>query len=488
MNRREALGTLGMASAHTLLWAFGCHSAPRTVQHVAQSGGAVRTWLHDAISALRGAGLDAPHALAVTRRRTTAAIDVLGNGVSRGRGDGVVLSVRDRDGTAREHATSDLSADGVADAVQTLIGRSGGAPKRVDFGRPRVWNAGGVNLEDGVLLARVEAMATRDDALSSRIVYQAASIDIDDAIVWSVAPGQDLEQRLVRVRRAAMRVAWNGTRPVVSEVARAWSGSIDDQELAPGEIAGATRAALLLMTPTPFEDGDYGIVLSPDVAAAIVDAAVDALLTSAAMRRPEVARRLAIGASVASPLLTLVDDPTADGAYGGFHFDDEGELAAPVLLLDRGHVVGRLGDRAGVIAGVATVAGRGRRPGLVGRVAPAASHLKLAPGEGDREKLLEDGFILEGALGAVVDPASDRLVVAVARAKELHGGKLTGRVFADVELVGDLASVLASVQAASKETATLGVRDDIDGLPRWRSVETPWLRARGRLRARRTTA
>jgi TldD protein len=481
------LGTFGVASAQTLLWALGCHSAPKGVQHVVGNAGAVRTWLHDAVAALRGAGLDSPHALAVSRRRTTAAIDVLGSGVSRGRGDGVVLTVRDKDGTAREHATSELSADGVADAVQALIARSVGAPARVDFGKPQVWNAGAAELDDGVLLARVEQMAVRDDALSSRIVYQAAAIDIDDAHAWSVAPGHDLEQRLVRVRRSATRVAWNGTRPIVSDVARAWIGGIDDQDLSTAEIGDATRAALLLMTPGTFEDGEYGVVLSPEVAAAIIDAAVDALLTSSAARRPEVAKRLAIGAHVASPLLTLVDDPTAEGAYGGFHFDDEGELAAPVLLLDHGHVVGRVADRGGVIAGLAAAAGRGRRPGLLGRVEPAASHLKLAPGDGERDQLLADGFVLDGALGAVVDPASDRLVVAIARAREVRGGRVTGRVFADLELVGDLATVLASVQAASKQTATLGVRDEVGGLPRWRSIETPWLRARGWMRGRRST-
>jgi len=50
-------------------------------------------------------------------------------------------------------------------------------------------------------------------------------IDIDDATVWSVAQGRDLEQRLVRVRRSITRVAWNGTRPIVSEASRGWTGT-----------------------------------------------------------------------------------------------------------------------------------------------------------------------------------------------------------------------------------------------------------------------
>lgn len=468
------LGAVGAASASTLLWAFGCRAPQTGVAHAVASGGQVRTWLHDAISALRGAGLASPHALAVTRRRTTAALDVLGAGVARSRSDGVVLSVRDGDGAVRELVTSELSADGVADAVQTLIGRALGAPARGDFGKPQVWPAAGIELDDGVLLARVETMAGKDDAVSSRIVYQAASIDIDDATVWSVAPGKDLEQRLVRVRRAAIRVAWNGTRPVVSEIARAWTGGLDDHELTGRELGDATRAALQLFTPGSIDDGEYALVLEPSVVAPIVDAAVSALLTSTAARRPEVAKRFAIGATAAASAVTLVDDPSTAGAYGGYHFDDAGELAAPVTLIDRGSVAARLA--------------RGVRAGHLGIAEPAASHLAIAPGELERDRLLDDGYILEGALGAVVDGASGRLVATIARARELRGGKLTGRVFADVELVGDVGALLASIHGASRETEVIALREELDGRPRFRSLAMPSLRVRGRLRTRRSAA
>ena len=65
---------------------------------------------------------------------------------------------------------------------------------------------------------------------------------------------------------------------------------------------------------------------------------------------------------------------------------------------------------------------------------------------------------------------------------------ITGRVFADVELVGEVATVLASIVSVSAETAQVAFRDEADGLPRWRSMEAPWLRMRGRLRTRRSVA
>jgi hypothetical protein len=80
------------------------------------------------------------------------------------------------------------------------------------------------------------------------------------------------------------------------------------------------------------------------------------------------------------------------------------------------------------------------------------------------------------------------VVVAVQRALEVQRGQRTGRAYADIELVGDLTTLLGSITDATQATRVIGLRDDRDGLPRWRSIEAPWLRARGLVRARRSQA
>jgi predicted Zn-dependent protease len=469
------LASLGVASAQAALWACGA-PATQVRRRATDVNPEIRTWLRDAVATLRGAGFSAVHVLATSRLRTTAAVDVLGAGVARGRCDGLVITVRERDGAVREQVGNDLSRAGIAAAVKVLA--PSGRAASVDFGRaPAPFATPSPDpdlLSDGQILARASTLAMRDRELSSRIVYSAAVIDIDDSRVWSVAPGRDLQQRIVRVRRSITRVAWNGTRPIVSEAARAWAGGIDDQDLDDSELVAAREGALALMTPRAFEDREYPFALDPAVAASVVDAAIQALLTSTAARRPEVAQRLAIGARIAPPLVTLVDDPAAPGAYGGFAFDDAGEPARAVTLIDGGTIAARLA--------------RPRRPGNVGRVEPMPSHVRLAPGTIDQDALLDEGFTLEGPLAAIVDPAADRVVIAAARVRERSGGKRTGRMFADIELVGELSKLLGSLTALSKQTKTIGIRDDIAGQPRWRSIEVPWLRGRGMLRARRGPA
>lgn len=472
-NRREVLGSLGVASASTLLLALGCGApAPAKRPTAPQVSTQVRAWLRDAVARL-AAVYPSVHALGVRRQRVTAAIDTGGMGVARSARDGVVLTVRDARGLTREQLTGDLTEAGVLAAVRALVGKSRTrAP--VEFGRERPAVASPTPVDEYALRNRAGQIMRADTSNSSRIVYAAALIDVDDITVWSVAPGHDRESYVRRVRKQATRAAWNGSQPVVSEVARGWTGDLDDQQLTTDDVTTASRHALQLMTPGAFADGERTVVLEPSIVAAIVDAAVRGLFTGSAARRPEVARRLAPGAPLVAPALTLVDDPTARGAYGGVPFDDRGAPSHATTLLDAGRVAGRLEAV--------------RRRGHVGPLEAAASHLILKAGAVPAVQLFDEGLLLEGATTAVFDPSSDQIVIAAARARELKAGSETGRVFADVELVGSLGSLLGAVTGVAAETGTFAMRDDRGGEPSWRSLVTPWIRSHGLVRARRSIA
>jgi predicted Zn-dependent protease len=509
--RREVLGALGAASGGALLWALGCGGARPLAPRAPQVSGEVRTWLHDAVARLAAAH-PFVHALAVSRRRTTCARDVLGTGTAHQRADGVLLTVRGRDGAWRDHAIAELSRDAVDAAARALDAPA--QPRAIDFGPAPATPAEPPPVDDRDLAQRLDHLLDNllgaDAALAPRLIYTAAAIDIDDAIVWSVSPGRDLEQRLVRIRQTAVRAASSGNRAVVRAADRAWSGGLDDQLLTPDELTAAGESALEVLTPGRFDDGERSVVLDPSVAAIVLDAAARGLFTADAARRPEVARRLAGSSSAgaipdagrggptapadasrrptggdagarpfASPLLTLIDDPTVAGAHGGFAFDDEGEPAAPLTLLDAGRIAARLATRADG----ASSAGRGRRPGHLGPLTAAPSHLRLVPGTSDLRQLYGDGFILEGGLDAVLDPAGDRIRVACARARELVAGKTTGRLYADVELVASLPALLSAVDAVASSPSTFAPPG-----PLWRSISTPALRTRAFVRAVRSRA
>jgi predicted Zn-dependent protease len=470
VNRREILGGLGVASASTVLWALGCSGTQKPTSVVAEAVAdrdSVRAWLRDAVSRLR-AVFPTVHALAVERLRSTAASDALGTGLAHARRDGVVLVVRDEAGMWREQVTSDLSKRGVANAVRALVGTSKKSMS-VDFGPVPPALEAPKPFSDAELRNRVEAITRK--RVDSRVVYGVSLYDIEDTWLFSIAPGRDLETRARRVRQSVIRAAWNGPGPVVGTVERGWVGKlVDPRALGEADAERATEFALEMMTPAAFPDGRHTLVLDPSVTASLVDTGTRALLSTSAARRPEVKRGIALGATVASPLLTLVDDPTTRGSYGSFAFDDEGEPAAPLTLIDKGRLVGVLGDRAG------GGRGRGLRAGHVGAVEPSPSHLRVVAGSTPHGDLRDDGFLIEGGLGAVVDPGTTRVVIAAARARVIKGGKPTGHVYPDVELVGDLGLLFGSVTGVSSDAQVFDIRDERDGEPRWRSVEAPWLR------------
>jgi predicted Zn-dependent protease len=473
VNRRELLR--GTASASALLIAFGCGGASQNLRRKDEVSADVRAWLRDAVELLAGT-FPTVHALAVSRRRTTGARDVLGRGVARSQRDAVVLAVTDARGKRREQVTSELSEEAIAAAARAL-----GTGKRKSLAPipapPRPPSP--KMLVDAEIHERLDVIAALDKTEDSRIVYAATLLDIDDVTVWSISPGHDREQRTVRIRTRLLRVAWNGTRPVVTERELAWTGGIDDRAFDAEAVNAVSRTALQIMTPGAFDDRVYSVVLDPGVTATLVDAGVRALFTTTAARRPEVGKSLALGATLAAPAIHLTDDPTQRGAYGGFQFDDEGELAAAQPLVAEGRVVGMLSDHAG------GGRGRARRPGHVGPIGPAPSHLRIAPGTVPQKSLRGDGLIIEGGIAASVDPSTSRAVVVAARARELRGGEPTGRVFADVELVGELRQLLEAVDGVAAETATVAYRDEHAGEPLWRSIEAPWLRTKALVRGRR---
>lgn len=471
-DRREFLAALGVGSASSLMFAFGCGARTAPPRAPAQRVADVRGWLRDAVGKL-AAVYPAAHALAVTRSRTTAAIDVLGIGVARARRDGVVLSVRDAKGMWREHVTADLSQRGIETAVRVLGGAR--SAKQLDLPVPPP-PLDLQEIDEQELKNRLGATQRGDlSVTSSRIVYAAALIDIDDVDVWSVSPAHDRQQRARRIRNRATRAAWAGNRPQIDEVENGWVGNLGDKNalLTDDDVIAAATKALQQLTPGRPTEGEANVVLEPGVVASVIDVAVRGLLTSSAMQRPEVARRLASGATL-SPLLSLADDPLAPGAYGSIAFDDEGEPAARVPLLDAGKVVGRLT--------------RGTRAGHVGALDVAPSNLVLSPGTLARSQLMADGWLLEGRVSVAYDPASDRVVLTVARARELKNGSDTGRVFANVELAGELATLLARVDGVAADTHTTILREDVGGEPRWRTISAPWLRTRGFVRAGRGIA
>jgi TldD protein len=152
------------------------------------------------------------------------------------------------------------------------------------------------------------------------------------------------------------------------------------------------------------------------------------------------------GATVSTPGLNLVDDPTRFDLPGGFDFDDEGEKAEPVTLIGDGRFEAFLCDREGGRR-LGRPAGRGRRATWSRAPLARLSNLVVAPGSTDPEELeasVDHGLAVTRIGSATVDPVSFRMVLRVERGWEIRRGRRR-RALAPCELTGNVLEALANL-------------------------------------------
>lgn len=476
-SRRRLLRALGIGAASTIAWACGGHRGPGV--------SAPTSALDDVAERLavlggRLAGLG--RVQVVVHRHVVATADAGGAMIRDESMTRALAHVVDAHGRHLERSTSGA---GVAELARVVDGVRGARPPAVltralpaqvdraysDADDPRRAIATAWLDQARALLARA------DNAGSSRVVYRAGYVEIDDSEIWSAGDHAVRHQRLVRARAGVLFVAWTDGRLVsaVAEVAAPIGLAIVDR-LDRDTIAAAAVRALEPMTPGEGPRGDTAIVIDPSVVAGLCDRGLAQLLTTAAAQRGEAA---AAGAWQLGAAVDIVDDARAAG-YGGYAFDDDGHAAAEVALV-------RGGRRVGLLGGTAAAPAQQRRPGHVGRGCTAPAQLVIGSGTRPAAALVGDidhGYLLEGAGPTQLDRGRWEIAIPIARARRIEHGRRTGHVYGDLELRGAVPALLGAVTGASAEVGEVAWRELADELPVWRSARAPWLATQGTLVAR----
>jgi len=181
-----------------------------------------------------------------------------------------------------------------------------------------------------------------------------------------------------------------------------------------------------------------------------------------------------LGERVASPLITVLDDPTlstlygsyqyddkqrdpsltlgATKLYGSYQYDDEGTKAKPVVLIEKGILKDFLYDRYQALKWGKTSNGRGRRESFRHIPIPRMSNTFIAKGETPAEEIiksLDKGLLVKKMGGGEVNPLTGDFVFEVREGYYVEGGEvlfpvkgatLVGngpKVLEIIDLVGD---------------------------------------------------
>lgn len=418
-------------------------------------------------------------ALAAVRRRGRAAADAGEHGADHDLAAALVLELSD--GAHRfEQATTDLSERGIAGAAELLRAQAAAGYQSIrpslplagprDFAtepvvdpalgalagdagqRPAPWPAAWID--------RVRELYERARRVGgSRVVYRGAYLTADDCTTLFVGRGRDLEQRLVRARAGVVLVAQRGARagaePVAEIAEQSGLMGLEAADVPPVQLDAAAERVLALVTPAPPPTGDTELILGPTVSALIARQCVGKALQAHHWVSGEARAAAFLNRPVGSDRVTVVDDPGAEGAYGSYFFDDQGHPAAATVLIDRGTLAAPVTDEhSAALLGLPRTA-NARRLTPLHPVGPRLSNIAFAGGEATRDELVSAvrrGLLLEGALAARADLRTWRFTARVARAYEIVDGRLTGVLYGNVDIRGDVPQLLQAVRGATAAT------------------------------------
>ena len=146
-------------------------------------------------------------------------------------------------------------------------------------------------------------------------------------------------------------------------------------------------------------------------------------------------------------LLTVWDDPNRPGLRGSYTVDDEGRAGERRLLVRRGKVLGRLGDRQRAEIDAKIRPGHGRRCSWREPPLPRASNLCLAAGDSDPRAVREERglqLLIHDLEEGATDPRSGEMTLRVSEGEWLRNGRCLAPV-SGLDLEGNVLDLLARV-------------------------------------------
>jgi predicted Zn-dependent protease len=217
--------------------------------------------------------------------------------------------------------------------------------------------------------------------------------------------------------------------------------------------------------------GRYRIITGPDVTGVIAHEAFGHTQEgdTCRLKRSCAPGLKKSGTKVGNDMATIInnaalfDMANLDFGPNGTHFfDDEGQIARPQVILDKGYLGTPMNDLLnsllGDINGPAPRQSNGKRESWRRPLIPRQTNTYFTPGDRTKDELIrmiDYGFIAEYAYGGMEDPKGMGLTAGTKYLEEIKDGKLTGRIFlgpkgGHIELSDPVPLLLNGIIAKSK--------------------------------------
>jgi TldD protein len=196
----------------------------------------------------------------------------------------------------------------------------------------------------------------------------------------------------------------------------------------PEEVARvAAERSLLMLRARKAPMGRMAVVLSSEAGGTMIHEAIGHGLEADLAQQGLSVYSRKIGERVASPLITVVDDPTLAGKRGSYAFDDEGTLSRRTILVEEGILKEYLYDRLTALKEGVESTGNGRRESYQHKPIPRMSNTLILPGKMSPETIVrsvEKGLFVKKMGGGQVNTVNGDFVFEVSEGYLIEKGSV----------------------------------------------------------------
>jgi len=215
----------------------------------------------------------------------------------------------------------------------------------------------------------------------------------------------------------------------------------------------AAREALAQTSAAPPPGGRMPVIFGPSMTGLFVHEVLGHAAEADLVLRGHSILDSKMGERVASPLVTIVDDPTYPGAWGGYRYDSEGVPAERVTLIEDGVLVSWLESLETASRTGRAPNGHGRSEGSLARPIPRMSNTFLVPGTHDVDEMVrgvERGILLAHGASGYAMAERGQFSCEADRGVRIEHGAL-GEPVRHVAVSGDILATLASIDRLGSE-------------------------------------
>ncbi|HDD45341.1 MAG TPA: TldD/PmbA family protein [Candidatus Desulfofervidus auxilii] len=209
----------------------------------------------------------------------------------------------------------------------------------------------------------------------------------------------------------------------------------------------ATERALKMLFARPAPSGSMPVVLSGEAGGTMIHEAIGHGLEADLALEGLSVYANKLGEQVASPLITVVDDPTIPQQFGSYIYDDEGIPAQRTILIENGVLKSYLYNLEYALKQGVESNGHGRRQSYRFKPIPRMTNTYIAPGKTPPSEIIkqvEKGIFVKKMGGGQVNTINGDFVFEAEEAYLIEKGKI-GEPVRGATLVGNGPTILKSI-------------------------------------------